>query len=95
MGIDDMVKKEISEITPDIKNRLVNAFDALTHEDLKDASTDPNEVVDRIQQKTGQPREEVEKQVKQVAQQQDGEQPGTQQAAQQPRMQSQGAQQSS
>jgi hypothetical protein len=90
MGIDDMVKKEISEITPDIKNRLVNAFDALTHEDLKDAGNDPNEVVDRIQQKTGQPRDEVEKQVKQVAQQeggqqQDGQQRAQQQAAQQAR----------
>jgi hypothetical protein len=83
MGIDDMVKKEISEITPDIKNRLVNAFDALTHEDLKDAGNDPNEVVDRIQQKTGQPREEVEKQVKQVAQQEGGQQHDGQQVAQQ------------
>jgi hypothetical protein len=75
VGIDDMVKTEISEITPEIKNRLVSAFDALTHEDLKDAGSDPNELVDRISEKTGQSRDEVDAQVKQIAQQQGVQQP--------------------
>jgi hypothetical protein len=63
MGLDDMLKDQINSRMPEIKDKLVNEFGDLTHEDLQGAN-DPDEVVDRVAQKTGQPREQVEQRVK-------------------------------
>jgi len=68
VGIDDMVKQQLSARAPELKQKLVDEFEELTHKDIDDASDDPDEIVDRIQKKTGQPREQVEERVKQVAQ---------------------------
>jgi phage regulator Rha-like protein len=67
MGIDDMLKQQIRARAPELKKRLVDEFDELTQDDMKEASDDPDDIVDRIQRKTGQPREQVEERVKQVA----------------------------
>ena len=67
MGIDDVLKQQIREPAPELKQRLVQEFEGLTHEDLRETSDDPDEMVDKIHQ-TGQPREQVEDRVKQVAQ---------------------------
>jgi phage regulator Rha-like protein len=69
MGLDDMLKQQIRERAPQLKQRLVQEFEELTHDDMKDASDDPDEIVDRIHKKTGQPREQVEQRVSQVARQ--------------------------
>jgi hypothetical protein len=69
MGIDDMLKEQIRSRAPELKQRLVGEFEELTDKDLEDTSDDPDEIVDRIQAKTGQPREQVEARVQQVAQQ--------------------------
>ena len=69
MGLDDMLKQQIRERAPEIKERLVQEFDELSHDDLKDAGDDPDAIVDRVQKKTGQPREQVEQRVHQAAQQ--------------------------
>ena len=69
MGLDDMLKQQIRQRAPQLKERLVDEFEELTHDDMKDASDDPDEIVDRIHKKTGQPREQVEQRVSQVARQ--------------------------
>jgi phage regulator Rha-like protein len=69
MGLDDMLKQQMRERAPQLKQRLVDEFEELTHDDMKDASDDPDEIVDRIHKKTGQPREQVEQRVSQVARQ--------------------------
>jgi predicted house-cleaning noncanonical NTP pyrophosphatase (MazG superfamily) len=69
MGIDDMLKQQIRDRAPDLKKKLVNEFDEVTQDDMDQTSDDPDEIVDRISQKTGQPREQVEQRVSQVARQ--------------------------
>jgi phage regulator Rha-like protein len=69
MGLDDMLKQQVRERAPELKEKLVQEFDELTHKDMDEASDDPDEIVDRVQQKTGQPREQVEQRVQEVMQQ--------------------------
>jgi ElaB/YqjD/DUF883 family membrane-anchored ribosome-binding protein len=66
MGIDDMLKQQIRDRAPDLKQKLVQEFDEVTQKDMDDASDDPDDIVDRVQKKTGQPREQVEQRVTQV-----------------------------
>jgi hypothetical protein len=68
MGLDDMLKDQIRQRAPELKQRLVQEFDELTDKDMEEASDDPDDIVDRIQKKTGQPREQVEQRVKQTMQ---------------------------
>jgi uncharacterized protein YjbJ (UPF0337 family) len=68
MGLDDMLKQQIRDRAPELKQKLVDEFGELTHDDMKDAGDDPDEIVDRIHKKTGQPREQVEQRVTQVMQ---------------------------
>jgi uncharacterized protein YjbJ (UPF0337 family) len=68
MGLDDVLKQQLRARAPEVKRRLVEEFDELTHSDMDQASDDPDEIVDRVQQKTGQPREQVEQRVQQVMQ---------------------------
>ncbi len=68
MGLDDMLKQQIRERAPELKQRLVDEFAEVSHDDLKDAGDDPDKIVDRVQKKTGQPREQVEQRVHQVMQ---------------------------
>jgi hypothetical protein len=68
MGLDDMLKQQLRARAPELKKRLVDEFSELTHGDMDEASDDPDDIVDRIQKKTGQPREQVEQRVGQVMQ---------------------------
>jgi uncharacterized protein YjbJ (UPF0337 family) len=52
----------------DIKSRLVQEFDELTDRDLDEAGDDPDQIVDKVSEKTGKPREEVEQRMREVAQ---------------------------
>jgi uncharacterized protein YjbJ (UPF0337 family) len=74
MGLDDVLKQQIQTHAPELKRRLVQEFDELTHDDMKQTSDNPDEIVNKIQQKTGQPREQIEQRVTQVAQQTTGAQ---------------------
>ena len=67
MGLDDMLKQQIRDRAPDLKRKLVAEFDELTHEDMEKSSDDPDEIVDRIHKKTGQPREQIEQRVSHAA----------------------------
>jgi predicted house-cleaning noncanonical NTP pyrophosphatase (MazG superfamily) len=69
MGLDDMLKQQIRDRAPELKEKLVNEFSEVTQKDMDEASDDPDEIVDRVQKKTGQPREQVEQRVQKVMQQ--------------------------
>ena len=69
MGLDDMLKQQIRDRAPELKQKLVDEFDELTGGDMDETSDDPDEIVDKIQKKTGQPREQVEQRVQKVTQQ--------------------------
>jgi predicted house-cleaning noncanonical NTP pyrophosphatase (MazG superfamily) len=66
MGLDDMLKQQIRTRAPELKQKLVEEFSEVTQKDMDEASDDPDEIVDRVQAKTGQPREQVEQRVSQV-----------------------------
>jgi uncharacterized protein YjbJ (UPF0337 family) len=68
MGLDDMLKGQIRERAPELKQKLVAEFDEVTQQDMDEAGDDPDEIVDKVQQKTGQPREQVEQRVHQAMQ---------------------------
>jgi hypothetical protein len=68
MGLDDMLKSQIRNRAPELKQKLVGEFKELTQKDMDDAGDDPDEIVDRIHKKTGQPRDQVEQRVRQHAQ---------------------------
>jgi predicted house-cleaning noncanonical NTP pyrophosphatase (MazG superfamily) len=68
MGLDDMLKQQIRERAPELKQKLVDEFPELSHKDLEEAGDDPDEIVNRVHKKTGQPREQIEQRVKQHAQ---------------------------
>jgi uncharacterized protein YjbJ (UPF0337 family) len=68
MGIDDMLKQQIRDRAPELKQKLVAEFGEVTQKDMDEASDDPDDIVDRVQKKTGQPREQVEQRVSQVMQ---------------------------
>ena len=55
MGIDDMLKQQIRDRAPELKQKLVNEFSEVTQKDMDETGDDPDEIVDRVQQKTGQP----------------------------------------
>ncbi|HEY3208032.1 MAG TPA: hypothetical protein VGJ58_13850 [Gaiellaceae bacterium] len=61
-----MLKQQIRDRAPDLKQKLVQEFDEVTQKDMDEASDDPDDIVDRVQKKTGQPREQVEQRVTQV-----------------------------
>jgi hypothetical protein len=67
MGLDDMLKNQLRDRFDDLKPKLVAEFNELTHQDVEDAGNDPDKIVDKIQQKTGEPREQVEERVREVA----------------------------
>jgi uncharacterized protein YjbJ (UPF0337 family) len=69
MGLDDMLKQQIQDRAPELKQKLVNEFSEVTQQDMDEASDDPDEIVDRVQKKTGQPREQVEQRFQKVMQQ--------------------------
>jgi uncharacterized protein YjbJ (UPF0337 family) len=68
MGLDDMLKQQLGERIQDLKPRLEQEFAEVTKRDLDEAGSDPDQIVNKIQQKTGQPRDQVEQRVQQVMQ---------------------------
>ena len=46
----------------------MNEFDQVTQKDMDEAGDDPDKIVDKVQKKTAQPREQVEQRVNQVMQ---------------------------
>jgi predicted house-cleaning noncanonical NTP pyrophosphatase (MazG superfamily) len=63
MGLDDMLKQQIRDRAPELKQKLVQEFSEVTQKDMDETGDDPDEIVDRVQKETGQPREQVEQRV--------------------------------
>jgi hypothetical protein len=63
-----MLKQQIRDRAPELKQKLVAEFSEVTQKDMDETSDDPDDIVDRVQKKTGQPREQVEQRVSQVMQ---------------------------
>jgi hypothetical protein len=53
MGLDDMLKQQIRDRAPELKEKLVNEFSEVTQQDMDEASDDPDEIVDRVQNEDG------------------------------------------
>ena len=51
-----MLKEQIRDRAPELKQKLVAEFDEVTQVDMDQAGDDPDQIVDTVQQKTGQPR---------------------------------------
>jgi hypothetical protein len=52
MGLDDMLKCQLQERLSELKPKLVQEFKELTDQDVDEAGNDPDQIVDKIQQKT-------------------------------------------
>jgi uncharacterized protein YjbJ (UPF0337 family) len=68
MGLDDTLKQQFRDRVQDLKPRLQQEFSEVTQRDLDEAGDDPDQIIDKIQKKTGQPRDQVEQRVHQVIQ---------------------------
>jgi uncharacterized protein YjbJ (UPF0337 family) len=68
VGLDDTLKQQLRTRLQEVKPRLVQEFDELTDADVDEAGNDPDRIVDKIQRKTGQPRDQVEQRVRSVMQ---------------------------
>ena len=68
MGLDDMLKQQLRKHAPELKQKLVEEFDEVTQQDMDEAGDDPDRIVDKVTQKTGQPREQVEQRVQAMQQ---------------------------
>ena len=66
MGLDD-IKSDLMGRAQDIKLRIVQEFDEVTDRDMQEAGDDPDQIVDKVSEKTGKPRSEVEQRVREVA----------------------------
>ena len=66
MGLDDVLRQQLRDRVAELKPRLVHEFEELTHGDMDEAGDDPDRIVDKIQEKTGRPRDQVEERVRQV-----------------------------
>ena len=42
MGLDDMLKQQIRDRAPELKQKLVNEFNEVTQKDMDEASDDPD-----------------------------------------------------
>jgi uncharacterized protein YjbJ (UPF0337 family) len=68
MGFDNVLKNQLRDRIQDLKPRLEQEFSEVSQRDLDEAGDDPDQIVSKIQQKTGQPREQVEQRVQKVMQ---------------------------
>jgi uncharacterized protein YjbJ (UPF0337 family) len=61
-----MIKQQMRDRGQDLKPRLVQEFNELTDRDVDEAGGDPDSIVAKIQEKTGEPRERIEERVREV-----------------------------
>ena len=66
MGLDDTLRREITTRARDLKTRLVHEYNELTDRDMDEVDDDADAIVDKVQQKTGQPRAQVEQRVREL-----------------------------
>jgi uncharacterized protein YjbJ (UPF0337 family) len=62
--LDQQTKTQLQTKFEQIKPQLKQQFSGITDQDLDQASTDPDMLVETIEQKTGQPRTQIEQRLK-------------------------------
>jgi uncharacterized protein YjbJ (UPF0337 family) len=66
VGLDDTLRQEISTKARVLKTRLVQEYNEVTDRDMDEVGDDADAIVDKVQQKTGQSRDQVEQRVREL-----------------------------
>ena len=66
--LDQQTKTQMKEKFQQLKPQLKQQFSGLTDKDLQAGESDPDQLVQKISQKTGQPSSEIEQQLKTLVQ---------------------------
>ena len=63
MSLDQVTRQQLQQKLTQLKPQLKREFPELSDTDFTQASSDPDQFIRRIEQKSGQPREQVEQRV--------------------------------
>lgn len=63
MGLDQVTKQRLQQKLRDIKPQLMRDYPDLSETDFSQAESDPDQLVSKIEQRSGQPRERVEQRI--------------------------------
>jgi len=66
--LDQQTKTQLKDKFQQLKPQLKQQFSGLTDEDLQSGQSDPDQLVQTISQKTGQPSTQIEQQLKTLVQ---------------------------
>jgi hypothetical protein len=66
MSLDQITRQQLQQKITQLKPQLKREFPELEDTDFRHAESDPDQFIQRIEQKSGQPREQVEQRVMQV-----------------------------
>ncbi|HEV8054020.1 MAG: hypothetical protein H0X16_09125 [Chloroflexi bacterium] len=66
--LDQQTKTQLQQKFQTIKPQLQQQFSGLTEQDLQSGQSDPDQLVQKISQKTGQPSTQIEQQLKTLVQ---------------------------
>ena len=66
MSLDQVTRQELQKKLTQLKPQLKREFPELSDTDFTQAENDPDQFIRRIEQKSGQPREQVEQRVTQL-----------------------------
>jgi hypothetical protein len=66
MSLDQVTKQQLQQKISQLKPQLKREFPELSDSDMKQAESDPDQFIRRIEEKSGQPREHVEQRLTQL-----------------------------
>jgi len=66
MSLDQVTRQQLQQKLTQLKPQLKREFPELSDTDFTQAGSDPDQFIRRIEQKSGQPREQVEQRVTQL-----------------------------
>jgi uncharacterized protein YjbJ (UPF0337 family) len=66
MSLDQVTKQQLQQKITQLKPQIKREFPELSDSDIKQAESDPDQFISRIEEKSGQPREHVEQRLMQL-----------------------------
>jgi len=66
MSLDQVTRQQLQQKLTQLKPQLKQEYPELSDTDFTQAGSDPDQFISRIEQKSGQPREQVEQRVTQL-----------------------------
>jgi hypothetical protein len=66
MSLDQVTKQQLQQKLTQLKPQIKREFPELSDSDIKQAESDPDQFISRIEEKSGQPREHVEQRLTQL-----------------------------